>query len=369
MTILFIKFTMLTNLIDNNLVQLMNKLQQKTKEIQQFILENVEEHPNDITTVVSAKFGISRQASHRHVQKLVSDGLIIASGNTRNRTYEVKPLVDFSIELPLLGLEEDKVWREHIRPLMNSMPSNVLNICQYGFTEIVNNAIDHSEGTILIIGLERTYKNIALRIIDNGVGIFNKIQKELNLDDPLHAILELSKGKLTTDPAHHTGEGIFFTSRMFDRFAIISGKLYFSYQGEIDWLLQDKQEFSEGTGVTLEISVFSKKTTQQVFDRYTTAGDFGFSKTHVPVFLATYGDENLISRSQAKRLLTRFEKFREIILDFAHVTSIGQAFADEVFRVFQTQNPGVHLVPINMSKQVQKMIAHVTSTTTIKGER
>jgi len=338
----------------------MNKLQEKTKEIRQFILENVEGHPNDITTVVSAEFGISRQASHKHIQKLVLDGLIIASGNTRNRTYKVKPLVNFSIELPLAGLEEDKVWREHIRPLMNGLSSNVLNICQYGFTEIVNNAIDHSDGTTLIVSLVRTYKNIILRIIDNGVGIFNKIQEELNLDDPMHAILELSKGKLTTDPAHHTGEGIFFTSRIFDKFSIFSGRLFFSYQGEVDWLLEDKQELFSGTGVILEISAFSKRTTQQVFDRFTTAGDYGFSKTHVPVFLATYGDENLVSRSQAKRLLARFEKFREIILDFTKVVSIGQAFADEVFRVFQMQHPDIHLIPINTSRQVQKMIAHVT---------
>src|SRR5574342_240447 len=232
----------------------MNKLQEKTKEIRQFILENVEEHPHDITTVVSAKFRISRQASHRHIQKLVSNGLIIANGNTRKRTYEVKPLVDFSVELPLAGLEEDKVWREHIRPLMNNIPRNVFDICHYGFTEIVNNAIDHSEGTTLFVSLRRTYKNIKLGIIDNGIGIFNKIQKELNLDDPLHAILELSKGKLTTDPAHHTGEGIFFTSRMFDKFSISSGRLYFSHRGEIDWLLEDKQEFFSGTGVALEIS-------------------------------------------------------------------------------------------------------------------
>lgn len=339
----------------------MNKTQKRTEEIRQFILENVEEHPSDITSVVSSEFDISRQASHRHIQKLISDSLIIAHGNTRNRRYEVKPLVDFSVELPLPGLEEDKVWREHIRPLMNGIPRNVFDICHYGFTEIVNNAIDHSEGTILSVSLERTYRKIMLSIMDNGVGIFSKIQKELNLDDPLHAILELSKGKLTTDPVHHTGEGIFFTSRIFDKFTIISGKLFFSYQGEIDWLLEDKQEFSKGTRVILEISASSKRTTQQVFDRYTTTGDYGFSRTHVPVFLATYGDENLISRSQAKRLLTRFEKFKEIILDFTNVTSIGQAFADEVFRVFQTQNPDVHLVPINMSEQIQKMIAHVTS--------
>jgi len=62
--------------------------------------------------------------------------------------------------------------------------------------------------------------------------------------------------------------------------------------------------------------------------------DFGFSKTHIPVFLAAYGEDNLISRSQAKRLLVRFERFKEIILDFENVESIGQAFADEIFRVF-----------------------------------
>ena len=55
------------------------------------------------------------------------------------------------------------------------------------------------------------------------MGIFKKIQKALDLLDERHAILELAKGKLTTDPKHHTGEGIFFTSRMFDEFTILSG--------------------------------------------------------------------------------------------------------------------------------------------------
>jgi hypothetical protein len=342
----------------------MNKLQQKTKEIRQFILENVEEHPSDITAVVSTKFGISRQASHRHIQKLVSEGLIIASGNTRNRSYKVKPIVDFSVELPLAGLEEDKVWREHIRPFMNDLPRNVFDICHYGLTEMVNNAIDHSEGTELEIIIRRSYKFVEIFVLDDGIGIFSKIQRKFQLDDPLHAILELSKGKLTSDPSRHTGEGIFFTSRMFDTFTIHSGYLTFGYIENKDVLVENSEEAFIGTGIRMEIDSKSKRTTQQVFDRFTTDGDYGFSKTHVPVFLATYGDENLVSRSQAKRLLTRFEKFKEIILDFANVTIIGQAFADEVFRVFQTQHPEIHLIPINTSKQVQKMIAHVTNTAT-----
>ena len=340
-------------------VSKMNKPQKKTGEIRQFILENVEEHPAGITSVVSTEFGISRQAVHRHVQKLVQDGLLIPHGTTRNRTYKVKPLFNFSKNLPLSELEEDKVWRQHILPLMDNTAPNILQICHHGFTEMVNNAINHSEGTNLKIRVNRTHRSIELQIIDDGIGIFNKIQNELGLDDPLHAILELSKGKLTTDPARHSGEGIFFTSRMFDTFSIFSGKLFYSYSERSgDWLIEDDEKLISGTRVVLSINTNAKTTTQQVFDKFT-GDDFGFTKTHVPVFLAIYGDENLVSRSQAKRLLTRFERFKEIILDFENVDSIGQAFADEIFRVFASQNPNVHLIPVNTNEQVQKMIAHV----------
>lgn len=341
----------------------MKKPQKKTDEIRQFILENVEDHPADITSVVSVKFDISRQASHRHIHKLVEGGLLVAEGTTRNRKYEVKPLVNFSTRLSLKGLEEDKVWRQDILPLLKDIPSNVLQICHHGFTEMVNNAIDHSEGTELKIIVLRTYKLLEIQISDNGVGIFNKIQKAFNLDDPPHAILELSKGKLTTDPAHHTGEGIFFTSRIFDRFVIASEKLSFMHlETDNDWFLENKEVVFSGTLIDMRISLRSKRTTQQVFDKFT-SDDFSFTKTHVPVFLARYGNENLISRSQAKRLLARFERFREIVLDFDNVDSIGQAFADEIFRVFTDQNPNIHLIPINTNKQVQKMIAHVKNAT------
>jgi len=336
--------------------------QKKTDEIRQFILENVEDHPTNITSVVSDKFGISRQASHRHIQKLVKDGLLIAAGATRDRKYEVKPLSDFTIHLPLAGLQEDKVWREYIRPHLGDLPSNVLQICQYGFTEIVNNAIDHSEGTELGISLKRTYQTIILSISDNGVGIFAKLQRELNLDDPLHAILELSKGKLTTDPVHHTGEGIFFTSRVFDTFSIMAGKLFFAHlESDNDWLLEDQAELHRGTVVRMQISTKSTRTTKQVFDRFSVDGDYGFSRTQIPVFLAKYGDENLVSRSQAKRLLARFEKFKEILLDFENVDSIGQAFADEIFRVFSSQHPNIRIGFINANKQVKEMITRAKS--------
>jgi len=337
------------------------KPQKKSEEIRQFILGNVEEHSGDITIFTSEHFAISRQAVHRHIVKLIDAGLLNTSGNTRGKKYIPKPLAEFSIQLSIKNLEEDKIWRLQIRPLLNGVPVNVLSICQYGFTEMVNNVIDHSEGTTLTIILTRTYSLIEIIVMDDGVGIFNKLQRELNLDDPLHTVLELSKGKLTTDSQHHTGEGVFFTSRMFDQFWLMSGNLCFAHAYDQDWLLEEQKNSIKGTKVVLKINPKSSHTLQQIFNKFSSDDDQSFSKTNVPVFLAKYGDENLISRSQAKRLLMRFDRFKEIILNFKNVDSIGQAFADEIFRVFRSEHPGIHLIPINVNKTVQKMITRVTS--------
>ena len=83
--------------------------------------------------------------------------------------------------------------------------------------------------------------------------------------------------------------------------------------------------------------------------------------TKEPVKLMEYEGELLLSRSQAKKLITRFDKFLEVVFDFQGVTEIDQAFADEVFRVFRNMHPNVHLVPINCSPTVQRMIAYISA--------
>ncbi len=334
----------------------------KSIAIKQFIIEQIAKSPQDIVRLTSKKFAISRQAVNRHINNLIKNGMIIAQGSTRQRKYELRRIVDETYYFPISkDLQEDVVWRKYIRPLLDNISNNILDICHYGFTEMVNNVIDHSAGTVMTIIVVKTPINIRLSIYDDGVGIFKKIQTELALDDQSHAILELAKGKLTTDPEHHTGEGIFFSSRMFNRFTIISGKLYFAHN-EIghDWLLgfeDDNSETDEGTLIKMEIDNKSPRTTKEVFDKYSAEDDeYGFSKTIVPVVLAKYGNENLISRSQAKRLMARLEKFREVILDFEKVETIGHAFADEIFRVFKIKNPHIHLIHINANEEVQKRI-------------
>lgn len=338
-------------------------------EVRDFIIGNIEEYPNSISRVVSEKFGISRQSVNRYLHKLTKDDVLAPEGHTRSKRYELKPIVkkDFLYRIKP-ELDEDMVWRHDLKPLFDGIKTSIIDICHYGFTEMLNNVVDHSESRTTEVRFEFLPNRVELRVMDYGIGIFNKITREFGLEDNRHAVLELTKGKLTTDREHHTGEGIFFTSRMFDRFSILSGSLYFSHiQGEEeDWLLEDKDKVFDGTVITMKIATNSNRTAKDVFDKYAAWGDdYSFTRTHVPVALLGYEKENLVSRSQAKRLLARLEPFREVFLNFEGVEFIGQAFADEIFRVFKNNHPDINILWIRANEDVEKMIKRVISNSEV----
>ena len=338
---------------------------EKSNQIQSFILRNVNTHPHHLISITSAKFGISRQAVHRHIKKLVDGQLLEAMGNTRSRIYKLKPVEEKTFGFKIVPeLAEDQVWRQYLIPLLKALPNNVYEICHYGFTEMFNNALDHSHGLNVVVEITLTGLSIEMRVIDDGIGIFKNIQTKFGLEDQRHAILELAKGKLTTDPERHTGEGIFFTSRMFDDFAIVSDQLAFIRRGALDedWLIEKQNRKGEGTAIHMSIALYSDRTMKEIFAKYTlTEEDYRFAKTHVPVNLHQYGDDNLVSRSQAKRLLARFDKFKEVFLDFQGVKTIGRAFADEIFRVFKKGHPHIKIVWSRANPEVEAIIRSVLS--------
>jgi len=333
------------------------------EDIRNFILDHVDKHPKDITRVTGAHFGITRQAVHKHLRRLVFERSLTETGETRRRTYKLAPLLEWQEGYQISPeLEEHVVWDKDISPILGQQPENVMDIWHYGFTEMFNNARDHSDGREILVRIAKTAISTEMSISDNGIGIFKKIQEALKLPDQRYAILELAKGKLTTDPARHTGEGIFFSSRMFDKFAIGSDKTYFGHRfgDDEDWIFESK--FPGGTTVFMDLSNHTSRTVKGIFDKFASAeGDFGFTKTVVPVKLAQYGNDKLISRSQAKRVVARLELFKTILFDFTGVPTIGQAFADEIFRVFAHEHPRIEIIPIRANSKVIRMIKRAKS--------
>jgi anti-sigma regulatory factor (Ser/Thr protein kinase) len=301
------------------------------------------------------RFNVTRMTATRALQSLILEGWLESSGGTRP-TYRLGRNRQVVKTYTLPGVDESIAWVHDFAPRFD-LPASIANIAHYGLTEMVNNANDHSEGKYVTAAMTLRDGRLSLMVMDDGIGIFEKITKAMSLPDRRLAILELSKGKFTTDPSRHSGEGIFFTSRMFDQFQIEANDLHYDHdiRDKHDWLLEIERP-DTGTLLYMSIPADSQRTTKEVFDVYSSGDDYGFHKTVVPVRLAKVGNENLVSRSQAKRLVARFEGFKTVLLDFTGIDEIGQAFADEVFRIFGLLHPDVELIPINTEPPVQQMV-------------
>jgi biotin operon repressor len=340
----------------------MTRVRARRDDIRKYLVENIEQYPRDITNQAARHFSITRQAINKHLQWLTAEGATAPTGRTRGRSYNLCSLSEWQRAYSITAkLAEDLVWRDDIVPVLGGMPDNAKDIWHYGFTQVFNNAIDHSDGRTIIVTISKTAAATEIKVLDDGVGIFRKIQQALGLVDERHAVLELAKGKVNTDPSRHTGEGIFFCSRSFDAFGIRSGGVYYPPHlgAEKDSSLEAERD--SGTSVHLQLHHHTARTLRRVFDQFSSGDRYGFSKTVIPVELAQYGDDKLVSRSQAKRLLARVELFETVMFDFTGVATIGQAFADEIFRVFANQHPNIELTPTHANSDVKRMIARARS--------
>ena len=336
--------------------------------IRQQILRDVAHHPDDIAAHISRIFSITRQAVNKHIRKLTVDGWLIYTGSTKGRRYHLGPRRKSQAFISLTpGLSEDMLYYKHVEWVVQGLPHNIFKIIEYGFMEMMNNVIDHSDGSECFISIDRELDRITVYLSDNGEGIFKRIKRLKNLEDERQALVELHKGKLTTDPENHSGQGIFFTSKMFDAFVIWSYEMEFShYENRPLDVFTDRHEFendSNGTSVLMQIPLNSMSSSFEVFQRFTDTDDdnLAFNKTIIPVAMARFGHENLVSRSQARRLLSRLENFQFVIFDFADVPTVGQSFADQIFRVYRLAHPEINISHANGNAEVVAMIRRAES--------
>ncbi len=84
-------------------------------------------------------------------------------------------------------------------------------------------------------------------------------------------------------------------------------------------------------------------------------GGEAFHITEIPVRLARLSSD-LVSRSQAKWALERANPFRTVILDYDGVSHVGQAFVDEIYRVFALPHPQIELRNIRTAPDVERGI-------------
>ena len=342
---------------------------EKQERIENYILELIKIGDMDQAKDKTINtFVISPTTYYRYIKSLEKRNLIYKNNTGK---YLLTTLQKEYFCYPNKNLEEDAIFQRDIEHFIENLSPNVQNIWYYAFTEIMNNAIEHSSSDIIRVYVEETALDVFILVVDDGVGIFNNIKnyiaettgKEITLEE---AVRELFAGKFTTKSENHSGEGIFFTSRIMDLFFITSGGLFFSHDNykDVDENISDiapESKISErGTNVMMRLSQNSTKNLGDLFDIYAPVEE-GFIKTEIK--MKNFCEHRYpVSRSQARRIVERLNLFQEFTLDFEDISNAGQAFCHEVFVVFQNKYPNIKINYINANDAVGGMITRVLNT-------
>lgn len=310
--------------------------------------------------------GFSRAYLNRILKELIADKKIMRLGHTNQVRYVLfnEKLLQaegniWRKQLQNIRLNEDEVFKDikYNSRFFKGVPEQTVNILEYAFTEMLNNAIEHSGSRKITVEFKKDSDTTQFIVEDFGIGVFNKIIRSRNLKNEHEAIQDLLKGKQTTAREFHSGEGIFFTSKVADTFSLSSEKTEMIIDNIINDVFVCAGRQKNGTKVIFKINTNTKKRLSDIFKHFSDV-EHGFTKTEIKVKLYTL-DTSFISRSQARRLLAGLNDFREIILDFDKVEMIGQGFADEIFRAYLNSHPNKKIKYINTNPEVEFMIKRV----------
>lgn len=328
--------------------------------ITQWITAAAQLHGTQLPAVLMERLGVSRRTAGSLLGRLVQAQWLVREGTPRRPVYRPGLLKQVVQRYPLAGLQEDLPWARDFAPFFTLTP-NVRRIAQHAFSELVNNAVDHSGGTEVTVSLRQTPLHLQMLVSDDGCGVFDSLQRSFDLVDPTVAMLELSKGQLTSQPDRHCGHGLFFTARLADVFDLHANQQAFQYRGwdHRSWH-PGKPMGRRGTSVFLGIALDTARTLDDVLRSHSADGaGYQLERTTVPLRLLAQDGVGLESRAQARRVASRLQQFRCADLDFSGIDDVGRGFADELFRVFQRSHPDVQVTPCGMSARVAAMVASV----------
>ena len=301
---------------------------------------------------LARELGVSRQSAHAHLAHAVANGVLQRVGAGRGARYVAPTL---HVQAPAKGLDEESIWDE-LEPALVArfeLSPQARERAHYVVTEIVNNAIDHADASTVQVDVSRVEGGVQIVVTDDGVGAIARARRGLDVHSDVEVIAELSKGKRTTAPSRHSGEGLFFTSKTARKLKLEANGLAWIVDTGLDDEGVATSDVVRGTKVTLVLDPLSREPLARVFERYT--DDVAFTKTRVRIKLLDVSDE-LMSRSQGKRVVARLEEFKDVELDFRGVRGVGQGFVDEVFRVWGKAHPSTRLTSTGMNEAVRFMV-------------
>jgi len=332
--------------------------------LDRFILEMVDHHPTDIALITAETYHLSLPTVTHQLTALLASGALLCDTHDGSPRYRPAVLSYTSVMVPLQpSIEAQEIWYRYLRPVLHHYPPHITQPATDGITHSLKNVLDHAHSRSVAITIRETIATITITIADHGIGLFNKIQSACHGLDLRTAALELIKGKLTTDPARHRGEGIAVTARLFDEFELQSDGYCCGHavpltpeQGSGQWYWH-QHPTPRPIGTSVRLRLHTARPLDEIVPAsrwFTTPKDL--STTLIPVVMLAEGATPFQTRREAQRLLARIDQFKRVVLDFQGVLVIGPEFADEVFRVYPQQFPDIHFHWSGENASVQAVI-------------
>lgn len=317
-------------------------------------------HPHDLAEALAAHAGVTRATAQKTLKRLVALHWLACEGSPRRPYHRPGLLRQVVRRYDLQGFDEDRPWSRDFAPHFE-LPASVRRMAQHAFGELLNNAIDHSGGSQVTVSMRQTAAHVQLLVSDDGCGLFERLNQSFDLADPTLAMLELSKGRLTSQPLRHGGRGLFFTSRLADVFDLHANHAAFQRRNWNDGTWHAGRPLRHaGTSVYVAIALDTSRTLESVMAAHSLDGQGAdFDCTRVPLALFASDLDGLESRAQGRRVAARLGQFRRAEIDFRDIPQVGYSFVDELFRV--QAGSLAELVPVNMSASVAALVASVRS--------
>jgi len=327
-----------------------------SKKVKKFILDNISKHEKDIIQIAINHFGISRQAIHKHMNRLIKENKVIAHGATKGRYYELIPIVNFVKTVNLnSNFNPNSIIKDYVLPHLEFLPKNIFEIFEFSTGVLLNNVKDHSGASSVYYKLFISYQEAHFIINDNGIGIFEHIKSALKLTSNRLAALELAKGQANSDSHKHSGDELNAVINLFDNVKIeSSGKLLRFLNSKKEWTIEHSPQI-KGSRIHLKIKSSSSRTCSEVFDKIFQIDQ---NKIRIPLNLLGLSESKIVNpRGKAESVLRNINKYHKVEFDFKSIDLIGPSFANELIRKTKEKNKTVDIKWINTNKTVDLLMS------------
>jgi anti-sigma regulatory factor (Ser/Thr protein kinase) len=322
-----------------------------------WVTEAAIESPDALPDALMAHAGIGRRAALKLLDELTELGWLVAERRGRRKHFAPGALREVVRRYALDSVGGPSPWTRDFARCVD-LPAPVLTLVRHVFNELLDNAADHSGGTEVVVSLRQTATQAQLLVSDNGCGLFDRIARGLSLYDPLHVLLELSKGGLSTDPRRHAGRGLFYALRAADVLDLRANASAWQHR------LWERTRWRAGRALGLRgttvYAAFALDTTRRLDDVLRSASidgqGYALDRAALPLRLLA-GGTGLVSALQAQRVAARLEHLRAVTLDFDGVGAVGPEFIAELRRLLPRDPRRLEVTPIDIRPDVVPTLA------------